>query len=127
MPRPLQNILPALIAASLFLMGSAPAMDVRQFDKMAVEDQGDYVALLVQGAQKVLGDEDRNELASKVAIYLLQFFPVTSTRSARSSWKETWQFCVRLTQNTRSIIPNDPRVGVEDAMGRASYFLIRLV
>ena len=39
---------------------------IRQFDKMAVPDQSEYVGLLVQGAEQVLRGEDRADLAAQV-------------------------------------------------------------
>src|ERR1700674_3753072 len=54
-----------LSAAMLFTTG-AQAMEIRQFDKMADQDQAEYVGLLVQGAEKVLTDEGRSDLAAQV-------------------------------------------------------------
>lgn len=54
-----------LSAAMLFTTG-AQAMEIRQFDKMAIPDQSEYVGLLVQGAEQVLRDEGRADLAARV-------------------------------------------------------------
>jgi hypothetical protein len=54
---------------AVFLMvtfGAAQAMEIRQFDKMADQDQAEYVGLLVQGAEQVLIDEGRNDLQQKI-------------------------------------------------------------
>ena len=47
-------------------MPAARAMEVAQFDRMAVADQGKYIALLIQGAQQVLVDKGRSDLAAQV-------------------------------------------------------------
>ena len=50
----------------MLLPGAAQAMEIRQFDKMAIQDQGNYIQALVDGAQKVLNDEGQRDLAIKV-------------------------------------------------------------
>ena len=53
----------------IFLMASvavAQAMEIEKFDKMAGPDQGDYIVVLIQGAQKVLIQSGRKDLADKV-------------------------------------------------------------
>jgi hypothetical protein len=45
---------------------TARAMEIQRFDKLAIPDQGDYIALLIAGAQKVLMDQGRDELAVQV-------------------------------------------------------------
>jgi preprotein translocase subunit SecD len=44
----------------------AAAMEIRQYDRMAIPDQGNYIAVLIAGAQKVLKDEGRDNLAAQV-------------------------------------------------------------
>ena len=58
-----------LIAASvaLLLTSAAQAMEIQQFDKMAVQDQHDYEnASELIGAQKVLIDERRDDQAAQI-------------------------------------------------------------
>jgi len=50
----------------MLFTSAAQAMEIRQFDKMAVPDQSEYVGLLVQGAEQVLRDEGRADLADQV-------------------------------------------------------------
>ena len=57
----------ALLTAALFA-GTAQAMEIRQFDRMADADQKEYVGALVEGAQKVLRDEGRADLAEQVGL-----------------------------------------------------------
>ena len=57
-----------LLAAAVFLAGTATAqaMEIEQFDRLAIPDQGDYVALLLQGAQKILVDAGNHDLLAKL-------------------------------------------------------------
>ena len=48
------------------LLGNAQAMEIYKFDKMANEDQDEYVADLIIGAQKVLIDDGQPDVAEKV-------------------------------------------------------------
>ncbi len=58
-----------LIAASVALLwtSAAQAMEIRQFDKMAEQDRSEYIAELVQGAEKVLTDAGKADQAAKVS------------------------------------------------------------
>jgi len=56
----------ATLSAALLLTSAAPAMEIQEFDKMAIQDHGDYIQALVDGAQKVLNDQGRRDLATKV-------------------------------------------------------------
>jgi hypothetical protein len=46
--------------------GSARAMVIEQFDKLAIPDQGDYIALLLQGAQDILREAGRHDDLAKL-------------------------------------------------------------
>jgi len=42
-------------------------MDIQQFDNMSLDDRSAYVSELIQGAEKILTDEDRADMAAKVS------------------------------------------------------------
>jgi hypothetical protein len=63
MPLP---ILAIVVSAALLLAGTAQAMEIRQFDKMADQDQAEYIGDLIVGAEKVLRDAGKPELAAQV-------------------------------------------------------------
>jgi hypothetical protein len=54
------------LSASLLVASAAQAMEIRQYDKMASQDRNEYVAELIEGAQKVLIDEGKSDLAAQV-------------------------------------------------------------
>jgi hypothetical protein len=60
MNRPSKFVATTFLSAAMLLTSAAQAMEIRQFDKMAGRDQGEYVGLLVQGAEQVLKDEARH-------------------------------------------------------------------
>jgi hypothetical protein len=54
------------LSAAMLFTGSLQAMEIQQFDKMAAQDQHDYLNVLVNGAQRVLIDEGKADLAAKI-------------------------------------------------------------
>ena len=56
------------VLAGLFATAAAPAhaMQIEKFDKMAAEDQSDYIVLLIEGAQQVLAQSGSKDVAAKV-------------------------------------------------------------
>jgi hypothetical protein len=64
--RGLKYLTAALLSASMLFAVAAQAVEIPQYDTMAIPDQGSYVALLIQGAEKTLTDERRPDLAAQV-------------------------------------------------------------
>jgi hypothetical protein len=62
----MDTLLAAFLSAAMLFTSAAQAMEIRQFDKMAVKDQGDYIQALIDGAQKVLNNQGQRDLATKV-------------------------------------------------------------
>jgi outer membrane PBP1 activator LpoA protein len=56
----------AALSAAVLLSGLAQAMEIRQFDKMADDDQDEYAAHLVVGAIRVLREAGQSEQAEKL-------------------------------------------------------------
>jgi hypothetical protein len=54
------------ISAAVLFANAAQAMEIRQFDHMVKDDQAEYVTGLVQGAEKVLTDAGKPDLAAQV-------------------------------------------------------------
>lgn len=61
-----KSLVAVFLSAAMFLTSAAQAMEIRQFDKMSGQDQGDYIGDLIVGAEKVLTDEGKSELAAQV-------------------------------------------------------------
>lgn len=56
----------AIISAALLSFCVAQAMEIRQFDKMADDDQGEYIADLIQGTEKVLNNAGQRDQSQKL-------------------------------------------------------------
>jgi hypothetical protein len=67
MPNTTSTASALLLGASFSFSGFLQAMEIRQFDKMALQDQADYISVLIDGAQRVLIDEGNADLAAKVS------------------------------------------------------------
>lgn len=55
-----------LLGAAMLCPRTSSAMTIEMFDAMAVEDQRDYLKLLVNRAQEVLIAQDRQDLAAAI-------------------------------------------------------------
>jgi hypothetical protein len=62
----LRTLAASLFSASLLAANAAQAMEIRQFDKMANQDQSEYIGDLIVGAENVLIGEGRPDLAAQV-------------------------------------------------------------
>jgi hypothetical protein len=105
-----------VLSASLLATGPALAMEIQKFDKMAIDDQAEYVGLLSQGAEQVLADEGRTDLSDKVG-YLFRTNTSDSNTSIGMNDFMITLAKARLADAQRALKdPNAKRVQVEDAM-----------
>jgi hypothetical protein len=105
-----------VLSAAMLFPGAAQAMEIRQFDEMAIQDQGAYVQALVDGAQKVLIDQGRRDLAAKV-YQLFTEVPRGDNRSLGMTEFESNLQRARLT-DAQEVAKDSKalRIEVEDAM-----------
>ena len=104
------------LTAAMLVTSAAQAMEIRQFDKMADRDQSEYVGLLVQGAEKVLTDEGKADLAAQVDKLFLTI-PAGDKMSLGMTEFEVNLARVRVV-NAKNVekTPSAPRLEVEHAM-----------
>jgi hypothetical protein len=104
-----------LLAAMLFTT-VAQAMEIQQFDKMAADDQDEYVAELIIGAQQVLKDASRPDDAAQVHKLFTTVNPRSKISLGRGEFEENLArgrlFDVKRVDKD----PNARRLEVEDAM-----------
>jgi hypothetical protein len=62
-----KSLAATFLSAAMLFTSAAQAMPIWQFDKMAQDDRADYVSELIQGAEKVLTDEGKPDLAAQVS------------------------------------------------------------
>ena len=63
---PFRSLPAVIISAVMLLSGAAQAMEIRQFDKLADQDQSDYIGNLIVGAENVLAGEGKSDPAALV-------------------------------------------------------------
>jgi hypothetical protein len=114
-----KSLVTTFLSAAMLLTGAAQAMEIRQFDRMADQDQAEYVGLLVQGAERVLADEGKADVVQKVH----QLFTTKDPASGLSMGMK--QFEMNLAQarivdaDNALNDPKIPRLEVEHAMIRS--------
>ena len=106
----------AFMSAAMLLPNMVQAMEIQQFDKMAGQDQDEYIAELVQGAEKVLTDEGKPDLAGQVS----HLFTTNAPGDQISIGMTEFYLNLALlrVEDVKNIQknPNDPRIEVEDVM-----------
>ena len=106
----------AIISTALFLSGAAQAMEIEKFTKMAGPDQSDYIVVLIQGAQKVLIQTGRKDLADKVHKLFTTTIPGDDAPIGSVEFESN--LARARAADLRNLLkdPRAPRLEVEDAM-----------
>ena len=73
--RGLKVLAVALMSGSMFAACAANAMDVKDYFKMANEDQGQFNQHLLTGAEKALNDEGRADMAAQLETIFTEVKP----------------------------------------------------
>ena len=106
----------AFMSAAMLLPSMVQAMQIQQYDKMAAQDQHDYVNALVVGAQKVLIDEGRSDLAAQVQDLFTKIPPGDSISLGLEEFETNLAQARIFDAETHAKDHNAQRVEVEDAM-----------
>jgi len=105
-----------LVSTIFVLMEPAQAMTIEKFDKMADDDQDEYVADLVVGAEKVLNEAKQSDKSAKVKNLFVVIHPGVKISDGMADF-EIILAKARLADVKRRI--KDPKarlLEVEDAM-----------
>jgi hypothetical protein len=105
-----------LLSASLLALNAAQAMEIRLFDKMADQDQGAYVGLLVQGVEKVLTNQGRTDLAAQVHLLIMTTPPGDKMSLLMTEFERNLALARVADAERATQDPNAHRLEVEDAM-----------
>jgi hypothetical protein len=105
-----------LLPAGTFLPGSAQAMDIREFDRMADQDQAAYIGDLIVGAEKVLTDQGKPDLAAKVKRLFTTRYQGDADTIGMVEFERNLALLRVNDARHAEKNPNDPRLEVEDAM-----------
>jgi hypothetical protein len=98
------------------IISGEQAMEIRQFDKMAVSDQGDYVQAQVDGAQKVLKADGKADLAAKVKHLFTTKDPGDAHTIGVVEFERNLALARAADADRAVKDPNAPRLEVEHAM-----------
>jgi hypothetical protein len=111
-----KSLVAIFLSAAMLLTSAAQAMEIRQFDKMADQDQAAYFGLLVQGAEQVLIDEGRTDLQQKVHQLFSTTLPGDNMTVGQTEFERNLALLRVADAENSQKNPKDPRVEVEDAM-----------
>jgi hypothetical protein len=64
-----------VVCVSVMRPTPAPAMEIEKFDRMAAQEQSDYIVVLIEGAQQVLVKDSKKDLADKVRVLFTNILP----------------------------------------------------
>jgi hypothetical protein len=104
------------LSAAMLVSPAVQAMEIQQFDKMAVSDQSDYIAALIEGAQKVLIANGQNDVAAKVHKIFTEVAPGNKIPTGMEEF-ETYLAHVRVLDAERYVKDHAAtRLEVEHAM-----------
>jgi hypothetical protein len=106
----------AFMSAAMLLPNVVQAMEIRQFDKMANQDQSDYIGDLIVGAEKVLTDEGKSDLAAQVKHLFTTKDPGDADVIGMVEFERNLAIFRLNDAKHAETNPNDPRLEVEDAM-----------
>lgn len=107
----------AILAPAVMLVTSAAqAMEIQTFDKMAGSDQDQYIAELVQGAEKVLTDAGKADQSAQVSkLFTTNLGDDKISVGMAEFYRNLARARVADAQNIAKN-PNAQRLEVEDAM-----------
>ena len=91
-------------------------MEIRQFDKMADDDKAEFIAELVQRAEKVLTDEVKPDLAAQVSKLFTTNAPGDQISIGMVEFYRNLALLRVDDVENRKKHPNDPGIEVEDAL-----------
>jgi len=104
------------MSATMLFPSMVQAMEIRQFDKMADQDQADYTVALINGAEKILTDEGRPDLAAQVERLFTTKDPGDADTIGMVEFIRNLAIVRVDDAKNAAEHPNDPRSEVEDAM-----------
>ena len=106
----------AILTATVLLSAAAQAMEIQKFDRMAAQDQGDYIVVLIEGAQKVLIASGKKDLARKVHVLFTRTLPGDDAPVGVVMFESNLARARLADLRNLQKNPHAPRLEVEDAM-----------
>ena len=91
-------------------------MEIEKFDRMAAQDQSDYIVVLIEGAQKVLIQSGRKDIADKVHKLFVTILPGDQDPVGAVEFESNLARARLADIRNLEKDPNAARLEVEDAM-----------
>ena len=107
------------LSAALLFPGAAQAMTIQQFDKMAMSDQVEYIADLIDGAQKVLTNDGKPGVAAQVKFLFTTKNPGATGTIGMRAFETSLTSLRAIDEKNVEKNPNAHRLEVEQAMASA--------
>lgn len=111
-----KSLAATFLSAAMLFTSAAQAMEIRQFDKMAGRDQSDYINALIDGAENVLTDEGRPDLAAQVEHLFATKDPGDADVIGMVEFERNLALARVFDAKRAENDPNARRLEVEDAM-----------
>ena len=109
-------IFASIFSAVLLISATAQAMEIQKFDRMAVQDQSEYIVVLIEGAQKVLIASGKKDLAGKVHDLFTRTLPGDQSPVGVVMFERNLARARLADLRNLEKNPHAPRLEVEDAM-----------
>ena len=109
-------VIALILSAVPLLSGTARSMEIEKFDRMAVQDQSDYIVVLIEGAQKVLIDTGKKDLADKVHKLFVTILPGDESPIGAVEFESNLARARAADLRNLEKDPHANRLEVEDAM-----------
>ena len=90
-------------------------MDIKEYYKMASEDQASFGQLLLNGAEKLLRDEGRSDLASKLDDLFTELRPGNKISDGANEFLANLEDMLRAEVKREATNPNRPSLQAERA------------
>jgi hypothetical protein len=105
-----------LLSATLLFTIPAQAMTIQQFDKMAMSDQVDYIADLIEGAQRVLTNDGKPGTAAQVKQLFTTKNPAATGTIGMTAFETNLASLRAIDESNVEKNPRAQRLEVEQAM-----------
>lgn len=111
-----KSLLATFLSATALVAVGTHAMEIRQFDKMADQDQAGYITALVEGSQKILIEQGKPELAAQVHRLFMEIHSGDTMSVGLVEFENN--LAILRVNDAKEVIknPNAVRLEAEDAM-----------
>jgi hypothetical protein len=115
-----QSLVTTFLSAATLFTSAAQAMDIKDYFKMADQDQGRFDQTLLTGAEKVLNDEGRADLAAQLDKIFTEVKPGNKLSDATADYQANLGAMLIAEIKREARNPNLPHLQAEKAFRDAA-------